>query len=86
MRQLILATDGTKVPLALPDGALAPKYHVVIPRPRRRLVVSAVARTLHYPDGLIDPHTPIDRVVEYLDIRRGWRLIANYGRFRARQT
>jgi hypothetical protein len=61
--QLDLATDGTKVPRALPERALAPKYHVVIPRPRRRLVVSAVARTLHYP-SLIDPHTPIDRSAE----------------------
>jgi hypothetical protein len=49
VRQLILATDGIKVPRALPDEALAPKYHVVIPRPRRRLVVSAVARTLRHP-------------------------------------
>jgi len=49
VRQLILATDGTKVPRAPPDGALAPKDHVVIPRPRRRLVVSAVARTLRHP-------------------------------------
>ena len=55
VRPLILATDGTKVPRALPDGALAPKYHVVIPRPRRRLVVSAVARTLRH------PRLPIDR-------------------------
>jgi hypothetical protein len=86
VRQLILAADGTKVPRAMHEAAIAPKYHVVIPKPRRRLVVSAVARTLHYPDGLIDPHVPVERVVEYLDIRRGRQLVASYGRFRARQT
>jgi hypothetical protein len=86
VRQLILAADGTKVPTALLEASIKPRYHRVIPKPRRRAVVSAVARTLHYPDGLIDPHVPVGRIVEYLDIRRGWRLIASYGRFRASKT
>jgi hypothetical protein len=80
IRQLILAADGTKVSRALPGEAITPKYHVVIPKPRRRVAVAAVARTLHYPEGLIDPHVPVDRMVDYLPIRRDLRLIANYGR------
>jgi hypothetical protein len=83
VRQLILAADGAKVPHALPEGSIAPRYHIVIPRPRRRLVASAVARTLHYPDGLIDPNVPVARVVEYLAVRKGYKLTASYGRFRS---
>jgi hypothetical protein len=49
-------------------------------------VVSAVAKTLHSPNWLIDPRVPVERVVEYLKIRRGHRLIANYGRFRTKHT
>jgi hypothetical protein len=81
VRQLILATDGTKVPRALPEEALAPKDHVVIPRPCRRLVVSAVARTLHCPNGLIDPHTPIDRSAEVAS-RVSLRCVSNSRRGR----
>jgi hypothetical protein len=49
-------------------------------------VVTEVARALHYPNWLIDPREPIDQVVEYLNIRRDYRLIANYGRFRPSKT
>jgi hypothetical protein len=51
VRQLILAADGTKVPWS---KASISRYHFVISKPRRRAVVSAVARTLHYPNWLID--------------------------------
>jgi hypothetical protein len=48
--------------------------------------VAAVAQTLHYPDGLLDPKTPIADVVEYLGIRRNRPLVVSYGRFRARHS
>jgi hypothetical protein len=86
VRQLILAQDGAKVPTGLHPASFEPKSHVVIRNPRRRLVVSTVARTLHYPNWLIDPATPVDEVVEYLGIRGGRRLIVNYGSFRGRKT
>jgi hypothetical protein len=86
VRQLILATDATKVPQAMPKESFPPYYHRVTSRPGRRAVVSAVAKTLHYPNWLIDPHVPVDRIVEYLAIRRDLRLIANYGRFRTKHT
>ena len=88
VRQLILAVDGNKVPRGLPPGSCGPKdHHVVIPKPRRRLVVAAVARTLQYPyTTLLDQQTPTADVVEYLDVRRKLRLVVNYGRFRAKHT
>jgi hypothetical protein len=89
VRQLILAPDAATVP----DQLLAPHKESVEPRifkrfskPRRRLVVSEVARTLRYPDGLIDPHVPVERAIEYLGIRKGRRLVESYGRFRVRHT
>ena len=63
VRQLIPAVDGAKVPWALPHGAIEPKHHIVIPRPRRRLVVSAAARTLRHP-------RPADRSIV------GWPAVA----------
>jgi hypothetical protein len=82
VRQLILAQDGAKVPTALHPASFEPKFHTVVHNPRRRYVVSAVAKTLHYPNWLIDPATPVDDVVEYLEVRGSRRLIANYGSFR----
>ena len=87
IHQLILAADGTKVPTQLHPMAMAkPRYHIVIPKPSRRVVVSAVARALRYPDGLIAPQVPIKDIVDYLDARQGRQLVASYGRFRARKT
>jgi hypothetical protein len=80
--QLILAADGTQVPVELPKGTVAPRNHKVFVKPKRRLVVSQVARALHYPNWLIDMRVPVEEVIEYLKIRREFRLIANYGRFR----
>jgi hypothetical protein len=86
VRQLILAADGTKVPVALPKGTIKPRHHKVYSKPRRRLVVREVAKALHYPNWLIDPRVPVAQVVEYLNFRRDYRLIANYGRFRPSKT
>jgi hypothetical protein len=88
VRQLIMAADADNVPRALPEGACGPQdCHFRILKPRRRFVVSAVARTLQYPGALLDyQNVPVEHVIEYLKIRHGLRLVANYGRFRARQT
>jgi hypothetical protein len=87
IRQLILAADGDNVLKKMPTMmSKGPRRHIVFRKPRRRLVVAAVARTLHYPDFLIDPQLPIEHVVEYLNFRRGQRLVASYGRFRASQA
>jgi hypothetical protein len=50
IQHLILAVDGSKISDALPVAATMPKYHKVYPRPRRRLVVREVAKTLHHPN------------------------------------
>lgn len=86
VRQLILAPDGTKVPTGLHPASSEPKSHVVIRNPRRRLIVSAVAKTLHYPNWLINPATPVADVVEYLGVRGSRRLVVNYGSFRGRKA
>ena len=68
IHQLILAADGTKVPTQPHPMAMAkPRYDIVIPKPSRCFVVSAVARALRYPDGLIAPQVPIKDIVDYLD-------------------
>jgi hypothetical protein len=83
IKQLVMAADGSKIPWS--KGSVV-QNHVVIPKPRRRAVVSAVARTLHYPSWLLRPDTPIEQIIEYLTIRRDLRLVANYGRFRNKHT
>ena len=88
VRQLVLAVDADRVPRASPKGACGPRdHHIVIRRPRRRAIVSAVARTLHYPNDLIAlEKMSVEQVAEYLGIRRGFQLVATYGRFRAKHT
>jgi hypothetical protein len=86
VRQLIMAADGTKVPRILPEGACRPMCHIVIAKPKRRVVVASVAWALHYPRWIVDMRVPVDQVAEYLKIRRGLRLVATYGRFRVKHT
>jgi hypothetical protein len=86
VRQLIMAADSASVPRSLPNGICKPMCHISIPRPSRRVVVAAVAWALQYPKFLIDPHVPVENVIEYLKVRRGLRLVANYGRFRTKHT
>jgi len=87
VRQLILASAGGQVPTSLPRAATAkPRHHIVIRRPSRRTVVSAVARTFRYPTWLLDPDQSVDDVITYLNAREGRRLVASYGCFRARNA
>ena len=82
VRQLIMATAGAKVLLERPEGCIKHHYQV-IQHPRRRFVVSQVARVLHYPNDLLNlKKTPIGWVIEYLRYRRRLKLVATYGRFR----
>jgi hypothetical protein len=88
VHQVILAVDGANVPKKVHELARSnkPLLHVVIPRPKRRVVVSAVARALRYPDGLINPRVPVEDALAYLSIREGRRLVARYGCFRDKRT
>jgi hypothetical protein len=86
VQQLILTTvDCEEIFLRPPDGSFNHEFQKIA-KPGRNVVVKYVAEVLRYPRWLIDSRTPIERVVEYLSVRRGHRLTASYGRFRARKT
>ena len=83
IRQVILSNPGTMPPTPQFHSMVKPSYSFTIENPKRKRVVSAVARALHYPNDIIDLRVPVDRIVEYLNLRREFRLIATYGRFRS---
>ena len=85
IHQMILAVDGDKVPKQLyPTAMPESKQHIVLRKPNHRILAKWMGKTLRYPKFFLMPDTPIDHIIEYLDARRGRRLVASYGCFRGK--
>lgn len=85
VRQLILAADGDALSKQLNSQATGElKQHIVLHKPNRYILAKWMGKTLQYPRFILMPDTPIERVVEYLNVRRSRRLVASFGRFRIR--